>query len=54
MKEPKSICNKCYAKTRNIVAVPEEPIDKELKSLSQYGIVCMRCLRKKYKGELLN
>jgi hypothetical protein len=53
MKEPKPICGKCYRQTRNLVAVPENPKEKELESLKEFGIICMTCLRKKYKGELL-
>lgn len=45
---------KCFSKTRNLVAVPVEATDKDLQELKQYGIVCMKCLRKKYKGEILS
>lgn len=49
----KSICENCYTKTRNLVALPEEPKIKELKSFTGLQIICMKCLRKKYKGPLV-
>jgi len=48
-----SACNKCYVKTRNVVALPKEPKIEELKELAQYKFMCMKCLRRKYKGYVI-